>query len=332
MAMRRLAALALVLLCGCTVGHPPRHRASPSTPATSPRAESSPLAWSGELSYLAIAPGRGQQVFEVSDHFPPKQITHFAGGISAAGLTWSPDGTRFVFSAGRGTGLGELDVMNADGTGRHRITHDATLLYNSPEWSPDGRLIAFTSGFGRLEVMRPDGTHVRPVFDKPANCGIDSSSWSANSQRLVFEMTCHAQEADRTSIQTIRVDGSDRRILLGPRRGISFSGPLDTSSVQYSSPALSPDGSDIVFVESRDSDSGIHGQIYVMRANGTHVRRVTSGGNYGEPSWSPDRHEIAVLGPSAGRTGVYVMRADGTGATLVARVRSVVWLAWRPRH
>ncbi|HJZ54066.1 MAG TPA: biopolymer transporter Tol, partial [Gemmataceae bacterium] len=56
------------------------------------------------------------------------------------GATWSPDGTRIVFNSARGGAPHlRLWVINADGSGLHRIT---TIWGEYPAWSPDGRLIA----------------------------------------------------------------------------------------------------------------------------------------------------------------------------------------------
>jgi Tol biopolymer transport system component len=58
---------------------------------------------------------------------------------------WSPDGSRFV-AMGRPAGSGdyEIYVINADGTEPLRLT-DSPGHDGWPVWSPDGRLIAFSS-------------------------------------------------------------------------------------------------------------------------------------------------------------------------------------------
>jgi Tol biopolymer transport system component len=57
--------------------------------------------------------------------------------------SWSPDGTKIVFTARRG-GNHQIYVMNTDGTNPTRLTNnDAEDEY--PSWSPDGTKIAFTS-------------------------------------------------------------------------------------------------------------------------------------------------------------------------------------------
>ena len=67
---------------------------------------------------------------------------------------WSPDGRQIAFVGNRATGLpgpgarskddSEIYVMNADGSGTRRLTHNVGYD-GEPAWSPDGRKIAFQS-------------------------------------------------------------------------------------------------------------------------------------------------------------------------------------------
>ena len=77
-------------------------------------------------------------------------------------LAWSLDGTKIAYVGGSSFGLNfdnlGLYVMNADGSGKRRLTRGFHV--NSPTWSPDGRSIAF----GRLEdiyAINADGSNVR---------------------------------------------------------------------------------------------------------------------------------------------------------------------------
>jgi len=54
---------------------------------------------------------------------------------------WSPDGQRIAFSSNR-DGNYELYVMNADGSGQRRLTHNRPVDAG-PSWSPDGKRLAF---------------------------------------------------------------------------------------------------------------------------------------------------------------------------------------------
>jgi Tol biopolymer transport system component len=77
-------------------------------------------------------------------------------------------------------------------------------------------------------------------------------------------------------------------------------------------PAWSPDGATIAFASRRDGRS----HIYVMRADGTDVRRLTSGSeDDSRPAWSPDGRRIAFA-----RAGeVYVVPAAGGRAYRLTR-------------
>ena len=95
-------------------------------------------------------------------------------------LSWSPDGTRILFSS-----LG-INVVNEDGSGLRRV---ADGQYAS--WSPDGSQIVVTSGYGSdpedffLATMAPDGSdrlvlvtrdedgNLKAVYEKPG------SPWTA---------------------------------------------------------------------------------------------------------------------------------------------------------
>jgi Tol biopolymer transport system component len=105
---------------------------------------------------------------------------------------------------------------------------------------------------------------------------------------------------DTGGISTMRPDGSQVR-------GLTHSSTtFDVTS------SWSPDGRWIAFDSTRGPGDF---QVFIMRSNGSHVRRVTHLGSNGDPSWAPDGHLLVFEhDPSHGCcTDIYTIRPDSTG-------------------
>ncbi|HEY7004605.1 MAG TPA: hypothetical protein VH281_10005 [Gaiellaceae bacterium] len=123
---------------------------------------------------------------------------------------WSPDGKEIVFSAPTRKSDGDLFVMNADGTGRRRLT--ATPELEQPAgWSPDGSTILFTqfNGSGAdVMVMDANGKNVRTLTDLP---GFDyAGAWSPDGSAILF-----TSGSDAGPLVVMNADGSDARDITG---------------------------------------------------------------------------------------------------------------------
>ncbi len=119
----------------------------------------------GTVAYIAFRPVAAEPgafdlgLFSVAaDGSGQRTLAPFTPRRAVFSASWSPDGSRIVFELAS-RGQSDLAVMNADGTGRRRLTRTRALETN-PVWSPDGRMIAFTGDRhvkrGKRERWGPD--------------------------------------------------------------------------------------------------------------------------------------------------------------------------------
>ena len=211
----------------------------------------------------------------------------------------APDTSRIVFSSSidHPDAIGDLSdqeiyVMNADGSGRRRLTNNDTFD-NDPDWSPDGKRIAFSSlREGRLGVfvMNADGTQQKRLTPLTETAGGVQRPTFSPDGRIAL------QGRVRQDIYVINPDGTGlTNITRHPARDHGA--------------AWSPDGGRIAFVSERDGNE----EIYVMDPDGKDVVRLTfSDARDRRPAWSPDNSRIAFHSDRDGDQEIYVMNADGS--------------------
>jgi hypothetical protein len=109
----------------------------------------------------------------------------------------------------------------------------------------------------------------------------------------------------------------------GMVRTMNSDGTGDVPVISGSEPAWSPDGINLAVARG--------GDIWVVRADGSHPRNLTNTDDHGEsePAWSPDGRQIAFEGRD---NHLWAMSADGTGAHPVGVHASATFddPAWSP--
>ncbi|HYJ60832.1 MAG TPA: hypothetical protein VE032_05130 [Actinomycetota bacterium] len=124
--------------------------------------------------------------------------------------------------------------------------------------------------------------------------------------RLVFVSPGHGGEEDRLMAST--TDGADL---------------VQLADIHAEYPEWSPDGTSVAFDDGRNLIGSPftmpNGQIYVVAADGSDLRRVSPDGGFSAPSWSPDGGRLAVAaarpGEASGISWMDVATAELTPVT-----------------
>jgi hypothetical protein len=239
-------------------------------------------------------------------------VHRIAAGVTDVG-GWI--GRRLLYWRGHSAKTGRLASMNEQG---HVVVVSVwpTRVLHSLSPSPDGRFLSYVvqSGDGRagtlrftVQTRRLGGGAVRRVYQGPTGFGGSdpSVSWSPDSRLLLI--------SDISLLFRVRPDGGGLRQLDHPR-------PYVTDDEAN----WSPNGHSILFTRRFQSQDGTDqgADLYLMRADGTHLHRLTQTPRIPSPSyadgsrsgiWSPDGRAIAFVRNNA----LVVMRPDGTGRRII---------------
>ena len=128
-----------------------------------PEADTTP-SWSpdGTFIFFMSERNRGRTLYRMNQDGTQETLIVWPWIESMTTITWSPDKLHFALAWSPQDKPQNIYIFNSDGTQNREITGGTYQGEDSsPDWSPDGQLITFSSrvdGNDEIYVVKPDGT------------------------------------------------------------------------------------------------------------------------------------------------------------------------------
>ena len=193
-------------------------------------------------------------------------------------------------------------TVRPDGSGLRDLKVSATCAV----WFPEGDRILITddrvAGAGgplRPAVIDADGSNLRPLEAVPdPDLNLGCGDVSPDGTTIALEGFGQDGHPELDGIYTVRASdgGGLTQLLQGP----------------VAPPRYSPDGTRLSFFDTKEGVSPTgSGALFVMRADGTDLRRITPWGDaFDDHAWSPDGKWIVFQRPYG---QLYLVHPDGSG-------------------
>jgi len=233
-----------------------------------------------------------------------------------AGASFPGRNGLIAFQADTGGG-NQIYTVRRNGHGLRQVTHVQPAAgtdpgasgATTPDWSPNGRWIAFSLNECTIALIHPDGSGMRTIASQtPGGCETDPA-FTPDGSHLVFERFDPTLEDD--AVWIMRLNGGERRrVGSGPGGGFT--------------PEVSPDGHTVTFL----SETPDHlTAIFAVGIQGGPVRQVTPTlwGIAFKHDWAPDGSRLVVTDNADNPdrpVNVATIRPDGTGLRYLTDLRT----------
>jgi Tol biopolymer transport system component len=176
---------------------------------------------------------------------------------------WSPDGSQILWVQFAGLfpnkSYDDLWIMNGDGSNARPLTQMEGLERGS--WSPDGTHIFYYNRVNGGDLYTAFTLYTTTPTGSPtlilANTYLQNYQWSPDGSHLLFIAVRRVDGGIVNDLYTVAADGSALTLI--------------TQDIRTA--AWSPDGAWLVFDATREGNE----DVYMVRANGNNLRKVTDG-------------------------------------------------------
>ena len=201
--------------------------------------------------------------------------------------SWTPDGKYFVFES-----QGQIWAARTADSFLHKVSREPVQLtagavsYSYPVPSKDGKTLFAVAGFRRGELQRYDAK-TKTFESFLGGISAQDVSFSRDGQWVAY-VTFPGGILWRS-----KVDGSEKL-------------QLSSLPIYAALPRWSPDGNQIVFYDSEQSNPQ---RIYEVPAAGGAPQQIMPNvsGDQADPVWSPDGNQLAFGGVTAGPTAIHIL-------------------------
>jgi serine/threonine-protein kinase len=228
------------------------------------------VAANGTLAYIARSPERRVVLLDRRGAPRDSVLEVLAYGHPR----YSPDARRLAFDAESGPAA-DIWVRDVVSGTRTRLTTAATNV--RPEWTPDGRVVAYIAGGPRATV-----------YERVADGSAPAERLAASSRQGTLREIVFAPDARTAVLREDTYAGSKRNLLLLDLTAGRTMRPLVATPADELSPRVSPDGHWLAYI----SDESGRYEVYVQPFPGLAGRWQVSVDGGTEPLWSRDGREL----------------------------------------